>query len=223
MRNIIQIALLNSLLATSVIASDIMLPVGNLVSANNVSITTDTGSTRISGDYAYMSGDVIRTKEGAVAALSLDGGNIYISPDSKAKVDVVDEKYLVTVDLGSIGFNFESGVEFSIISPDQIISANNVANASSGTVTVNKDGETVVVQALTSTLKVVSLEGVQQMVRAGQQWGKFGDAQIALTQVIVGTAAWWQSPLVVLGVSAGVSAVILNQAKGTKNIVSPSN
>ncbi len=200
MKNAIQTTLVSLLLATSVQAADSVLPIGSLTSENNVTIATDIGVTSISGDYAFMSGDVVNTKDGAVAVLSLDGGSIYVSPSSEAKIEAVDGKYMVSVTSGSVGFNFESDVDFSIVSPDQVISA--LDGAASGAVAVNANGETVV-QAISSALNVVSAEGLQHQVVAGQHWSESEGAQVILAQDVDedddDDSAWWLWALGIVG------------------------
>ena len=165
--NIAKLSVLAAMLS-SVAFAGVQAPLGNLSGGDNITISGATGSFPVSGDYAYNAGEIINTRDGAVASLALDnGGHFYVSPNSAAALKQTGSEIVADLSKGSVGFSFPAGSALTIRAGSSVITASGSDQKRAGAVAIGADGK-LVVRSYGAELLITAEDGVTTPVEAGQ-------------------------------------------------------
>lgn len=206
--NTIKVSLLSLMISGTAIADGALTPVGALQAGNNVIIQNELGQFPVAGNYTVLAGDQINTADGKVATLTVEGGNLYISPGSQAKVSGSNGQYTVELISGSMGYKLNGHSQLKIISSGQEITPSAIDGEMSGAIALGENGRLVVSPLLGNALAVAS-DGMVTTIEQGHTWTNTGkSASMTLTQVSgSGMGLGLKILIGVVAVGAGIAIV----------------
>ena len=173
-----------------------------------VSIQNELGGFPVSGTYTVLAGDQIKIGESdTVATLALDGGTLYIHPDSSLTLNESNGVYTVALVSGSIGYDLNGEGMLSIISSDKEITPIATDGERSGAVALGAKGKLVVVPVL-GDARAVADDGMVTTITQGYTWTDAEQgAKLTQTQVTSGGMSTGMQVLIGVGALAGTVLV----------------
>ncbi|MCP3954349.1 MAG: hypothetical protein GY697_19355 [Desulfobacterales bacterium] len=215
----IKVSLLSLMISGTAMADGALAPIGALQAGDNVTIQNELGSFPITQSYTVMAGDQIKTSVGDVATLAVNGGNIYISPNSSATVSESNGLYTVELLSGSIGYNLEGESTIKVISSGKEITPVAVDGSITGAIALGSNDK-LVVSPIVGNALVVASDGIVTTIEQGKTWTNTAQGgKITLTQAEEeddNNALW-----IMLGGLAGAALIINKKDESTPSSPTP--
>jgi len=221
----IKAGLLGLMFSATAMASDAIAPIGTLQAGSHVNIQNELGSFPVSETYTVLAGDQIKIGESDfIATLRLDGGILYISPNSVTTLSKSNGVYTLVLDSGSVGYELEDAGKLVIRSGGQEITPTASEGAISGAVALGLNGK-LVISPVSGNAVVATENGVVTKIAQGQTWANTQQgAKLTLTQaepLATGLGAGATTAIVVGGIAGG--ALIYDKVIKDDDSKSPSS
>ena len=174
------------LITGSAVANESLAPIGTLQvgSGSHTSVQNELGSFAVSGTHTVLAGDQIKIGDSEfVSTLALDGGKLYISPNSLTTLSKSNGVYILELTSGSIGYELATEGSLRILSGGQEIAPIASNGDISGAVAVQPNGK-LSVSPINGNALVMTDDGLTTKVSQGYTWADSDqEPTMVLTQV----------------------------------------